>query len=146
MTLVLLTSGGLDSTMMALLAVDEGIEIHPLFVNYGQRAAEREWRACNTVFRRHRLPAPHRMSVRGYGSSVPSGLTSRKLDVVADVYLPGRNLFLLLCGAGYATRVGASGVAIGLLDENTVYSRTNRRPSFLVLRHYFVQRRPRTSP
>jgi 7-cyano-7-deazaguanine synthase len=57
------------------------------------------------------------MDVSGFGRCVPSGLTSTKLDVVIEAYLPGRNLLFLLTGAAYAARVGANEVAIGLLDE-----------------------------
>jgi 7-cyano-7-deazaguanine synthase len=32
-----------------------------------------------------------------------------------DAFLPGRNLLLILCGAAYAYKVKADGVAIGLL-------------------------------
>jgi 7-cyano-7-deazaguanine synthase len=118
MAVVMLVSGGLDSTIMALMAHEEGLTIHPLFVNYGQRAVENEWLACRTLFKRHRLPKPVRVDIPGFGRRVPSGLTSKKLDVVADVYLPGRNLLLLLTAGAYAAHLKATSIAIGLLNEN----------------------------
>lgn len=117
MAVVTLVSGGIDSTVMSLLAREAGLEVYPLFVNYGQRAVTQEWRACREVFAVHKLPKPERLSLPGYGRRISSGLTSAKLDVVADAFLPGRNLLLLLAGAAYATRRDASEVAIGLLDE-----------------------------
>ena len=117
MSLVALASGGLDSTVMAVMAKEEGLKQYPLFIDYGQRAAAREWSACRAVFRRHGLPKPIRMDLSGFGARVPSGLTSTRLDVLADAFLPARNLLFLLAGAAYASRVGASAVAIGLLDE-----------------------------
>jgi 7-cyano-7-deazaguanine synthase len=117
MSQVVLVSGGLDSTVMTILAREADVEVRPLFVDYGQRAVDEEWKACRAVFRRHKLPMPIRMDIPGFGARIPSGLTSKRMDVVADVYLPGRNLLLLLAGAAYAARVQATGVAIGLLDE-----------------------------
>lgn len=117
MAIVTLVSGGLDSTVMSLLAHEEGLELHPLFIDYGQRAVVQEWQACRALFKRHKLPAPKKMNLGGFGKRVPSGLTSKKLDVVAEAFLPGRNLLLLLAGGAYAVRIGAHEVAIGLLDE-----------------------------
>ena len=38
MSIVTLVSGGLDSTLVAKLAQEQGLQIFPLFVDYGQRA------------------------------------------------------------------------------------------------------------
>lgn len=118
MSLVTLVSGGLDSTVMALLAKRDGVKQFPLFVDYGHRAGSQEWNACLRLFRKHRLPKPVRTDLTGYGVLIQSGLTNAKLDVVGRAFLPGRNLLFMLVGVAYATRVKASGVAIGLLDEN----------------------------
>jgi 7-cyano-7-deazaguanine synthase len=117
MGIVMLVSGGLDSTVMSLLGQEEGLDLYPLFVDYGQRAVDAEWKACQTVAKRHKLPTPKRMDLAGFGKRVASGITSRKLDVVAKAFLPGRNLLLLLAGSSYAASIGAHEVAIGLLDE-----------------------------
>lgn len=117
MALVTLVSGGYDSTLMSLIARDEGLEIHPLFINYGQRAAEREWFSCQFQHESHGLPCPHRTNVPGFGQSVPSGLTNENLRVNEDAFLPCRNLFFLVLGAAYAYAINARAVAIGLLRE-----------------------------
>ncbi len=117
MSLVTLVSGGLDSTLMALLAKEEGLKQYPLFVDYGQLAAPREWRACGAVFRRLRLPAPTRLRISGYGSMIKSGITDRRRNLVREAFLPGRNTLLLLAGAAYARQKAADAVCIGLLDD-----------------------------
>src|SRR5262245_4354586 len=117
MSLVTLVSGGLDSTLMSALAHEEGLEQWPLFIDYGQRAADNEWRTVRSVFQSLGMPKPVKMELGGFGARVPSGITDPKLDIVADAFLPGRNLLLLLAGAAYASRRGASAVSIGLLDE-----------------------------
>ena len=43
MSFVNLVSGGLDSTLVGVMAKEEGVEHFPLFIDYGQRAARKEW-------------------------------------------------------------------------------------------------------
>lgn len=117
MSFVNLVSGGLDSTLVGMMAKEEGIEQFPLFVDYGQRAASREWETCNLVHDALGLPAPTRMDLSGFGRVIASGLTRQDLDVKADAFTPGRNLMFLLMGSAYAYQQGASSVTIGLLAE-----------------------------
>lgn len=118
MSLVTLVSGGLDSTLMALLAQEEGITQYPLFINYGQLSAKREWRACQLLHERFGLPTPAYMDLSGFGRLVSSGLTDRHKRVNEDAFLPGRNLLFLLAAAAYACQVNANAIAIGLLSED----------------------------
>jgi 7-cyano-7-deazaguanine synthase len=119
MSLVTLVSGGLDSTLLAILTKEEGIVQHPLFVDYGQLCMTHEWRACGAVHKKYGLPQPSLMRLHGYGHMVPSGITSASRRLNEDAFLPGRNVLFLLAGAGYACRLNASGVAIGLLHEQS---------------------------
>ena len=52
MSIVTLVSGGLDSTLVAVLAREGGLEQYPLFVDYGQRAKNKELSACRAVLAR----------------------------------------------------------------------------------------------
>jgi len=115
MALVTLVSGGLDSTVMALLAQQQGIAQFPLFVDYGQLCCEREWSACQAVFQRLSLPTPVSMNLSGYGQLISSGLTRASMRVNEDAFLPGRNLLFLLAGCAYASEKKANALAIGLL-------------------------------
>jgi len=117
LSIVTLVSGGLDSTVMALLAKEELISQLPLFIDYGQLGKERELAACRNNFRRHKLPNPRVASIAGYGTLLSSGLTDAKKRVYEDAFLPCRNLMFLTVGAAYASQSGAGAVAIGLLDE-----------------------------
>lgn len=119
MSIVTLVSGGIDSSLMAMLAKEEGIIQHPLFVNYGQLGLEKELSACRTIHAELGLPEPIAMNLSGFGENISSGLTDREKDVFADAFLPGRNLLLVLAGAAYAYQVNASAVAMGLLNEET---------------------------
>lgn len=117
MSIVTLVSGGLDSTVMALLAKEEGLTQFPLFVNYGQLNQEKELSACLFNFQRFGLPTPKVMQLGGYGAVVSSGLTDTHKHISEDAFLPCRNLLFLTVGAAYAHQCGAGAVAIGLLDE-----------------------------
>lgn len=118
MSIVTLVSGGLDSTVMAVLARDEKIRQYPLFIDYGQLGKGREFNACITNFRKHDLPPPEVASLPGYGALLSSGLTDPGKRIFEDAFLPCRNLMFLTVGAAYAYQQGASSVAIGLLNDS----------------------------
>lgn len=118
MSIVSLVSGGLDSTVMALLVLEEGIKQFPLFIDYGQLSKDKELNACLYNFHRYKLPSPKILPIRGYGELLSSGLTDPKRHIYDDAFLPCRNLMFLTVGAAYAHQCGAKSVAIGLLDES----------------------------
>lgn len=117
MGIVNLVSGGLDSTLVGVMLKEESIQAFPLFIDYGQRAAEREWTACLAVHNKFGLSQPRRVDLSGYGKLIISGLTSESKDVKAEAFTPGRNFLFILVGAAYAYQVGANAVSIGLLSE-----------------------------
>ncbi len=117
MAIVTLVSGGLDSSLIGLLASEEGVEQYPLFIDYGQLAANQEWLACLRIHKRFGLPIPARMNISGFGRVIPCGLTDNSLRANEDAFLPGRNLLFLVAGASYCYSKKASAVAIGLLNE-----------------------------
>ena len=94
MPIVTLVSGGLDSTLMSLMAQEEGIALFPLFVDYGQLGSAREWTACQLLHDRHGLPKVTRMDISGFGKVITSGITNTAMRINEDAFLPGRNLLL----------------------------------------------------
>lgn len=119
MSVVTLVSGGLDSTLVAFLAREQGLEQYPLFIDYGQRALNRELAACRAAMSTLGLPEPVVANLSGYGRLIRSGLTDTSLRVLEDAYTPGRNTLFLLAAAAYAVQRGADAVSIGLLHEDT---------------------------
>ena len=119
MSIVSLVSGGLDSTVMAVLAKESNIQQFPLFINYGQRSLRKELAACRRSMKRARLPSPRVASLGGFGRLIRSGLTDSTLPVMEAAFTPGRNLMFLLVGAAYGYTLGADAVAIGLLNESS---------------------------
>lgn len=129
--LVTLVSSGLDSTLMAVLTREEGIDQIPLFINYGQLCAAQEWATCRGTFSRLTLPEPTYLDISGFGHLISSGLTDATKSINEDAFLPGRNLLFLLCGASYAHQTNSSGVAIGLLsEESSIFP--DQRKTFLL--------------
>lgn len=125
--IVTLVSGGLDSTVMALLIARESVPQMPLFIDYGQLNRDREFAACKENFRRHGLPEPSVLDVRGYGSFFSCGLTDTRKDILKDAFLPGRNMLFLLCAGAYAHAQRADAVAIGFLNEKLSLFADQRR-------------------
>lgn len=110
-------SGGLDSTLMALLIQEQGLDQVPLFIDYGQLAADEEWQSCRKNLGALGLPLPVRVDISGYGSSIRSGITDTTKEIVKDAFLPCRNLLFLVVGGAFAFQSGGSFVAIGLLSQ-----------------------------
>ncbi|OUS19521.1 7-cyano-7-deazaguanine synthase [Rhodobacterales bacterium 59_46_T64] len=119
MSVVTLVSGGLDSSLAALLAKEEGITQHPLFIDYGQRAMEKELSACRAVLARLEIPEPEVARLPGFGNLIRSGLTDTSLHVLDEAFTPGRNMLFLLVAASYAFQRGADAVSMALLHEDT---------------------------
>lgn len=119
MSAVLLASGGLDSTLAARLGQEIGLKLHPLFVDYGQRARERELSACEASMQRLGLPAPRVADLAGFGALIRSGLTDSSKHIVNEAFTPGRNTLFLLAAASYAVTVDADSIIIGLLHEGS---------------------------
>jgi len=117
MAIVTLVSGGLDSSLMSLLAYEEGLELFPLFIDYGQICKEKELEACIRFHAKYGLTKPEIMILNGFGKVISSGLTNPDLDIKEDAFLPGRNLMFLVAGSAYAYNRKAEAVAIGLLSE-----------------------------
>lgn len=117
MKLVTLVSGGIDSTLMSVLAKEKQFELYPLFIDYGQLGNKLEWQACVYNHSKHKLPEPKKLSVSGFGKLIHSGLTDRKLRVKEDAFLPGRNTLFILAASSYAYQVQSKNIAIGLLTD-----------------------------
>jgi len=117
MTFVTLVSDGIDSLVMAKIIEKEDKNQIPLFIDYGQLAAKKEWEACQKIFKKSNLPEPTRIDLSGYGKLITSGITDPKKNIHEEAFLPGRNLLFLVVGSAFAHQKGAKKVAIGLLLE-----------------------------
>lgn len=97
---ILLSSGGLDSTTLAYWLRSRGEVVTPIFFDYGQHCLEKEWVTLNTVLPKEMLQRLQRVNIseifRGSSSRLVSeaDLWSEDVDP-ADLYIPYRTLLFL---------------------------------------------------
>lgn len=124
--LVLLYSGGTDSTAAGIKLHEEGYAVFPIFFDYGQSALAAE-----------RYIATTHPGALGFGETriVTSDLLSQisssallggnaKDDTAA--WVPGRNSIFMLAAGIYAHQIDADGIAIGwMLSDQGVFGDSN---------------------
>lgn len=120
---VVLVSGGLDSAVLLAQQAREAAVI-PLFLDYGQRAARREWRATRALAAGLGLK-PVRLNLARVGEAFRARAPRRE-----HVPIPHRNLPALALAVSFAAQVGAGAVAIGITrDDAELYP--SAAPGFL---------------
>ncbi|KJZ33023.1 ExsB family transcriptional regulator [Paracoccus sp. S4493] len=119
---ILLASGGLDSTTVAFSLVNDGAEVFPLFFDYGQHCVEMEWSRVNEV-----LPAAAHKPERCDISDIFFGSSSRLIkeadlwnDKVSDddLYVPYRSMLFFAAAAARAQTMGIAEVYTGFINSN----------------------------
>jgi 7-cyano-7-deazaguanine synthase len=123
---VVMTSGGLDSTVLFYWAQAKGFDGIPLFIDYGQHCAQAEIAALRT-----NLPVEARRKVEvvrvaDVFKSSPSRMIREtdlwKESIVADdLMLPYRNLFLLVAGTAFAASRGVDVLMSAFINSNHAY-------------------------
>ncbi|RTR30860.1 7-cyano-7-deazaguanine synthase QueC [Deinococcus radiophilus] len=117
---VVLLSGGLDSSTVLGLAVQDGYQPTALSFRYGQRHTAELERAA--VIAAH-FGAEHRIVDINIGSFGGSALTDDGLDVpleatpdgvVPPTYVPGRNTVFIAVGLSLAEAINAGSVHLGI--------------------------------
>jgi 7-cyano-7-deazaguanine synthase len=119
---VVLASGGLDSTVTAAIAKQDGCELFFLTIAYGQRHAIEVARARQVAavlgVANHLVM---NLDLRAIGGSALTGPTAvpkdrpsnERNESIPITYVPGRNLIFLSIAAAHAEVVGASLIYFG---------------------------------
>lgn len=119
---VILASGGLDSTVTAAVAKDEGYEIYMLTISYGQRHGIEVTRACQIAewleAREHKIIE---LDLRAFGGSaltgdleVPTDRSTKEREAGIPVtYVPARNIIFLSLALAYAEVLEATKIFFG---------------------------------
>jgi len=119
---VLLYSGGVDSTAAGLLLLKQGYQIYPLFINYHQTALKAE---KFLVERSSTLLGFETTKV--IETNLLNELTKSKLlgqTAISDdnAWVPGRNTLFMIIAGIFAKQINADGICIGyMLDDNFVF-------------------------
>lgn len=125
---VALVSGGLDSVVSLARAREESEIRLVLFVDYAQRAVERERYAVLGVVDYYGVPFRD-VDAGWLGSIAPKGMqrataagesTSPALDSLDAVWIPNRNGVLLAVAAAFAESYGCNHVVTGFNREEAV--------------------------
>jgi 7-cyano-7-deazaguanine synthase len=116
MDIIVLTSGGVDSSLTCKLLQDSGDHVLPLFINYGQLSYRNELKSCKYICKRLKLPEPVEVDLKGYGKLILSGLTNKSKNASDSAFVPGRNMLFLSIAASYAYTKSVTTIAIGLIN------------------------------
>ncbi|HEX7313335.1 MAG TPA: 7-cyano-7-deazaguanine synthase QueC [Pyrinomonadaceae bacterium] len=125
---VCLVSGGMDSCVTAAIARDENEEIALLHVSYGQLTEARERRAFEEiadfykVSRRLVVSLEHLARIGGSSltdASIPVSAADLASQEIPTSYVPFRNAHLLAAATSWAEVIGATGVYIGAVAEDS---------------------------
>ncbi|MGI4745819.1 MAG: 7-cyano-7-deazaguanine synthase QueC [Janthinobacterium lividum] len=115
MRVLVLHSGGMDSTTCVYRAQRDGAEVFSLGINYGQRLAIEllfAQRQCQSLgIPREVVSVEWHKPVRG----IPLNRSIEEMNAsVSPAFLPGRNAIFLSIASAHASGIGADEVHIGL--------------------------------
>lgn len=119
---LLLASGGLDSTTLAYLLCANGHTVRPLFFDYGQHCVEKEWNTLQKILHEKTL-TPERISISGIFSGSKSRLIVEPdlwSEPVKDdeLYIPYRTLLFFSASAARAQTLGIFQVYSAFINSN----------------------------
>ncbi|WP_047150899.1 7-cyano-7-deazaguanine synthase [Aneurinibacillus tyrosinisolvens] len=127
-SMVLLFSGGVDSTTLLALCQKNGYDVFPLYINYGQRACRLEEEAVRKLgqhygvcVKRAAVPIPaflNESQMINGEEEIPS--IEDEEQAFAKEFVPHRNLFLLTLAAMYAHSLGISTVGLGVYSGSVL--------------------------
>ncbi len=136
---VIIASGGMDSTTLLYDILDQGYEVYVLSINYHQKHSQELDFIRKTC---KKLKIPHKiinLSKMGKELLYASALTSHKINIPEERYkeknmkltvVPNRNMILLSLAAGYAISLGAKKVFYGAhAGDHALYP--DCRPEFV---------------
>ncbi len=127
---VVILSGGMDSSLTAYIMKNRGYEIVPLHFSYGQRTEKRELQAFHdisnslNVIGRYTIQLPFFKDI-GIGTT---SLIDRDMQInekgvstssIPNSYVPFRNGIMLSIATAVAEKEGAEGIAIGVVEEDS---------------------------
>jgi 7-cyano-7-deazaguanine synthase len=118
---VVMTSGGLDSTVLLYWAIAKRYRACSLFLNYGQHCAGTELSTLRSL-----LPSEIQLSTLDLAAvfAASSSRLIREVDLwhedmkAEDLMLPYRNLFLVATGLAFAAAHGATVLLAAFINSN----------------------------
>lgn len=119
---VLLYSGGVDSTAAGLLLKQQGYEVYPLFIDYGQSSLSAEKYSVQIASDGMGFKPPKIIKTDLVKQLTRSRLLGKKAINDSDAWVPGRNTLFMVIAGIYAKQIDGDGISIGyMLDDNFVF-------------------------
>ncbi len=125
---VVLLSGGMDSTLCAAIAKNNGYDIAALHLNYRHRTEERELKSFNDLAdfycAKHRLVVDVNYFSQIGGSSltdntIPVPAATFDKENIPNTYVPFRNANILAIATSWAEVIGADSIFIGAVQDDS---------------------------
>lgn len=122
----LLVSGGLESALLLHIALQQGREVYPLYVACGFFWEKHEMESLKNFLGNFANPALKKLTIQekplreiypDLWAYHPEKFPDQN-SPLGSVYLPGRNLTLLMEGSLFAQRHGLQEIWIGVLGKN----------------------------
>lgn len=119
---LVMVSGGLDSTTVCHMLVREGVDVHPVFFDYGQHCAETEWGKVLSVLPPTSLP-PERLDISDIFRGSPSRMIVEadlwnETITDDDLYIPYRTMLFFSVAAARAQTLKIMNVYSGFINSN----------------------------
>ena len=134
---VVLLSGGMDSTTLVYYMRNLGLEVYPISFYYGQKHHERELEAAYSTC--SKLGLRYKLMDIDLDEVAPSALTRSDIEVPHGHYdeesmkltvVPNRNMVFLALATAYAIGIGAKNVAYAAHSgDHAIYA--DCRPAFI---------------
>ena len=116
MKIISLSSGGLDSSVLLYVLKKDNHDVHPLFINYGQKSAKHELDAFTKVCEFLQLDG-HVINLDSL-KEIRCGLTDDNISPVDFPYFPARNLIFASIGSSYAYTHACHVISLGFLQNS----------------------------
>ncbi|MRI83250.1 MAG: 7-cyano-7-deazaguanine synthase QueC [Nitratiruptor sp.] len=124
---VAIVSGGMDSSLSALIAKREGYELIGVHFSYGQRTWRRERQAFEAIAQWLGITKRYPIELPFFKEIGASALTDTSIAVPTDglkpgipiTYVPFRNGIFLSIAAAIAEKEGAEAIVIGVVEEDS---------------------------
>lgn len=124
---VCIISGGMDSTLSAKIAQNDGFEVIGVHYNYLQRTEQKELEAFRNVVDVLGIKTKYEIDLPFFADIGASALTDTSIEVpvsglsdgVPVTYVPFRNGIFLSIAASIAEKEGAEAIYIGVVEEDS---------------------------
>lgn len=116
--IVLLYSGGADSTAAGLMLLEEGFSVYPIFFDYGQNARDAERYLAVTAVPSLEFQDTKIIRTDLLAQLSQSALLGGEAKNDTTAWVPARNTLFMIAAGIYAHQIDADGIAIGYMRSD----------------------------